>query len=147
MDKTIVASAISAASGIVVALITVFHEDMKNLIFSSPVHNYLKGSWKCRWEATAPPGQPALQDEIKVERVRGASVRGKGNNADFGDYHLHGEADHFVVTLQYDGIDNNKGLVGVVILKKVTLAKLTGVWCQYSSDGSLKSGTTVWDKK
>lgn len=117
---------------------------------SSSAHRYLKGTWACGWATIPATGASgaAIAYEVKTESVRGVRVKGKGNNPSFGDYFLNGEASDFVVTLHYDeGARKSAGLAGVVILKKVTLTHLSGVWCQYSSKGDLESGTTEWKKK
>jgi hypothetical protein len=71
---------------------------------------------------------------------------GTGTNPDYGNYYLEGRPGAFAVTLSYRGEGDAKDLLGVVILKRKTPTKLNGVWCQYSVDGSLRSGKTTWER-
>jgi hypothetical protein len=148
MEAAVKAALIAlGGTGLTVAgtLIGAFREEIRDALSFSSTHQNLKGKWTAHWEITSPAGDP-MTDEVQIEKVSGTLVKGKGSTALYGEYLLEGKAGDFVVTLSYDGVDKKKGLAGVVILQKVTLTKLKGVWCQYS-DGILKSGTTAWEKK
>lgn len=148
MNPQVGAALIGAAGAIIVALITVYHDEISAILFGGGRYHYLKGDWRCTWDVTRfAGGNPEqLQDQISVTRVLGALLWGRGSNSDFGEYRIKGEASEFAVTLSYCGVGDNKLLRGVIILKKVNPRAVQGVWCQYAADGTLKTGATSWTK-
>lgn len=144
-----VGAAVIAAVGVIVgAIITSFREEIINFIRRTGRFAFFKGMWQCRWSILAPAGIDPNQvdDQVSIDRVNGALIRGMGSTPGFGRYQLDGRASEFAATLQYCGEGERKDLVGVVILQKRSPLRLEGVWCQYSADGTLKSGTTTWEK-
>jgi len=148
MAPEIIAALIAGGVGIAGTLITVFRDEIAGVLFAGTRYNYLKGNWRCVWDVAATPTAPArqLQDQISITRARGALVRGKGVDPDFGEYPIKGEASEFAITLSYCGVQEKRLLRGVVILKKQSPTAMSGVWCQFALDGALKSGTTTWTK-
>lgn len=148
MDTAVLVAIISALGLIIAALISSYHDDIINMLKLRGHYGFYKGTWVCQWTILSPP--PAenslVQDQVSITRVRGALLKGRGSAPGFGPYRIDGKASEFAATLEYCGENESKDLVGVVILKKSSPRRLDGVWCQYSADGSLKSGTTTWEK-
>ena len=143
MDSEIVAAIIGAGA----SLAAVYRDEITAL-FAGGKYQYLKGTWTCTWNVATSPGDPVpqLQDQVHISRAWGALLRGKGVAPEYGEYRLRGEGSDFAVTLSYCGVGDKRLLRGVVILKKETPSRMSGVWCQYAPDGILKSGATVWTK-
>ncbi len=144
VGKAILSAVVGAIVG---GIIGIFREQIENR-FRQTKDNYLRGSWDCTWLIASPTtvSTNPIRDQVEITQVNGQLVKGEGSTLKFGRSHFHGKTTQFVITLSYAGEKASKDLVGMVMLKKDSPTKLNGVWCQYGSDGTLMSGTTVWEK-
>ena len=145
--KELIGAAGTAVGVAVGALLVAFKDDIKNIVLSmfSSQYAYLQGAWTCTWDVTTTAGQgTTITDQVAIEKVRGSSLKGAGNNVLYGRYNIDGKIGTYVITLQYDGEEKARDLVGVVMLKRISSVYLQGVWSQYADKGDLKGGTTEW---
>lgn len=148
MDAIVTAAILGVVGTVGAAVVTAYRDEIKNVLLRTKDHDYLRATWQCTWDITSHPAvSPShIVDQVKITKVTGKLVKGEGSTPGYGKWQLEGKATQFAVTLSYSGENTMKDAVGVVIVKKESPTKLNGVWCQYASDGSLRSGTTVWDK-
>jgi len=137
-----------AIIGLISCIIVNFREEIKNCIFRRGRYMYYRDTWQCHWIRLTPSKRRPnyIDDQVTISRVNGEIIKGRGNAPGFGNYIINGRASQFAATLHYCGEGENKNLVGVVILQIKGPNEMEGVWCQYSADGTLKSGTTLWKR-
>ncbi len=148
MDSTLIAGILGTAGTVLAAVIAAYRDEIKNFLFGPSGYSYLKGTWDATWVITSSTESslPPITDRVTITGVNGRLIKGSGITSGFGNWALEGKAAEFAITLSYAGEQEKTDMVGVVILKKETPMKLTGVWCQYTPEGSLRSGTTSWSK-
>jgi hypothetical protein len=149
MNPQVTAAIIGVSGSLAGIVATLYRDEIKNTFSRVKEYDYLLGDWKCVWEITSNANSSLthIEDQVAITSVNGKLVKAEGVTADhYGKWHADGKANPFVVSLTYSGDADQKYLVGVVILKKESPAKLIGVWSQFFSDGGLKGGTTAWTK-
>jgi hypothetical protein len=143
MGYEIQAALISAAAGLAVG----WKEEIKALLAGTSQSKLYEGSWTCDWHYQDTGGNShVVQDTLGLETKGGARLKGTGSTPGYGDYVLAGRANAHNAYLKYVGKGPHEELIGVVIMKKEAPLKVIGVWCQYLSDGTFRSGTTIWTR-
>jgi hypothetical protein len=144
MNDTIVKIIIGVIPAVVVGIVGLYKDEVKNFFISSKKYKYLIGKWQCSWKLNI-TGK-TIFDNIDVKRINGRILKGTGHTKDVGPWAFKGNIGDSTITLIYksgDGYDHS----GVIILKLDVYNKkeMQGVWSQHTR-GVLVGGITKWQK-
>jgi hypothetical protein len=152
MDSTLIAAIIGAISTVVVAIVTAFASEIRELLTGNAQTNSdLVGKWKCTWLLDKELGdydKQQFEDLVKISKAWGEEISGIGINNEYGDYKFNGRISRsLLVTLHYEGTEEKQFLGGVIIMElNVMRNEMRGYWYEYGRERKIIGGSTVWKK-
>jgi hypothetical protein len=146
---TITVAVISASGAILVVLIKILYDILKNIqIGKKKGSEDFVGKWDCVWIYNYPTqAKKPFKDKVEITKASGDKLFATGSN-NSGTYDLIGSIkNNDIILLSYSG-ENLRNVVGgvVVLIADKKRKSMQGRWDEYINDGNFRGGTTTWEK-
>jgi hypothetical protein len=151
MTPEVLKIVLSAIGGVVVGIIGVYREELKNILFGTRKFKYLVGEWDCIWHVNPSDTVKVagtITDRVTISKVYGSVLKGNGSTGHLGKWDIKGKMSESAITIMYNPQrQDRKHNLGVVILQVEYSNKneLKGMWYQFNGL-ELVGGDTSWKK-
>jgi len=133
-----------ALIGLAGTLLAAYKDELSALFGGTKNSSGYAGTWNCEWRYVDQSNtEQTLTDTVTLKKF-GSTLSGSGTNPMYGGYQMRGRANPYNAHLSYQGTGKREALVGSIILRIESPERLTGVWCQYLVDGTMRIGLTEW---